>query len=88
MIERSSSDPRALLGASAPFLRLLGTTVCAGLLGKAALVASDHDDDFHRAKVVSARFFGEQILPTAVGLLAAVLAGDDDLYALDAAALV
>ncbi len=88
MIEWSSSDPRALLGASAPFLRLLGTTVCAGLLGKAALVASGHDDEFHRAKVVSARFFGEQILPTAVGLLAAVLAGDDDLYALDAAALV
>src|SRR5690606_32901571 len=55
------SDPRSLLGASVPYLRLLGTTVCAGLLAKAAVAASGLDDDFGRAKVVSARFFGEQI---------------------------
>jgi acyl-CoA dehydrogenase len=61
---------------------LLGTTVCGGLLAKAALAAVDHDDDFHRAKVVSAKFFGEQILPTAVGLLPAAVAGAADLDAL------
>ena len=80
-------DQRTLLGASGPYLRLLGTTVCAGLLAKAAVAAARHDDDFHRAKVVSARFFGEQILPGAVGLLPAVLSPCDDLYALDAGQL-
>jgi acyl-CoA dehydrogenase len=78
----AGSDPRALLAGSSPYLRLLGTTVCGGLLAKAALAAVDHDDDFHRAKVVSAKFFGEQILPTAVGLLPAAVAGAADLDAL------
>jgi len=78
------SDPRSLLAGSSPYLRLLGTTVCAGLLAKAALTASERDDDFHRAKLVSARFFGEQILPTAVGLLAAIEAGAADIDALSA----
>ncbi len=83
----SDADQRSLLGASGPYLRLLGTTVCAGLLAKAALAAVEHDDDFHRAKVVSARFFGEQILPVAVGQLPAVLSPGDDLFALDAGQL-
>jgi alkylation response protein AidB-like acyl-CoA dehydrogenase len=78
------SDPRSLLGASSPYLRLLGTTVCAGLLAKSALVAAEQDDDFHRAKLVSARFFAEQILPAAVGLLPAATADVDDLDALSA----
>ncbi len=37
---------------------------------------------FRHAKLVSARFFGEQILPTAVGLLGAITAGSADLFAL------
>jgi acyl-CoA dehydrogenase len=60
---------------------LLGTTVCAGLLAKGALAASVHDDEFHRAKVTSAKFFGEQILPVACGLLPAIEAGAGDLDA-------
>jgi acyl-CoA dehydrogenase len=81
----ASSDPRSLLGASSPYLRLLGTTVCGGLLAAAALAASDgtgDDADFLAAKVTSAKFFGEQILPAVAGLLPAVLAPADDLYAL------
>jgi 3-(methylthio)propanoyl-CoA dehydrogenase len=81
------SDPRSLLGASVPYLRLLGTTVCAGLLAKAVIAADELDDEFGRAKVVSARFFGEQILPSVHGLLPAVEASADDLYALSAAQL-
>jgi acyl-CoA dehydrogenase len=77
-----SGDPRAVLAGSAPYLRMLGTTVCAGLLAKAALAAVGHDDEFHRAKLVSARFFGEQILPIVDGLLPAVTAGAGDLDAL------
>jgi acyl-CoA dehydrogenase len=84
LVTVGASDPRSLLGASVPYLRLLATTVCAGLLAKAAVAAHARDDDFGRAKVVSARFFGEQILPSVQGLLPAVEATADDLYALTA----
>ncbi len=83
-----ASEPNQVLAASAPYLRLLGTVVCGGLLGKAALAAAGSvaeagvDTDFYRAKVISAKYFGEQILPTAAGLLGAVTAGADDLFAL------
>ena len=82
-----ATDQRSLLAGSAPYLRLLGTVACAGLLTKGAVVAADRDDDFHRAKVVSARFFLEQILPTTSGLLPAIVAPADDLYALTPAQL-
>ena len=46
--------------------------------------AGEFDADFLAARVTSAKFFGEQILPTTAGLLAAVTAPADDLYALTA----
>ena len=91
LTETAGTDPRSLLGSSAPYLRLLGTTVCAGLLAKSAIAASDgtasaagYSADFLAAKVTSAKFFGEQILPTTAGLLAAVTSPADDLFALSA----
>ncbi|MGB3734424.1 MAG: acyl-CoA dehydrogenase [Ilumatobacter sp.] len=87
LLETAGSDQRSLLAASTPYLRLLGTTVCAGLLAKSAIAASngaDYPDDFLAAKVTSAKFFGEQILPTTTGLLAAVMSPADDLFALTA----
>ena len=77
-----ASDQRSVLAGSSPYLRLLGTTVCGGLLAKAALAAAERDDPFHNAKLVSARFFGEQILPSVAGLLPATVAGAADLDAL------
>ena len=86
------TDPNALLSASTPYLRLLGTVVCAGLarpLGAGGVAGGGGDagggaDEaaFRHAKLVSARFFGEQILPTATGLLGAITAGSADLFAL------
>ena len=74
----ASTSARPIRGrcsaASAPYLRLLGTTVCAGLLAKGAVAAAGRSDEFGAAKVASARFFGEQMLPAAAGLLPAVLA--------------
>ena len=87
LVRIAGDDPKSLLASSAPYLRLLGTTVCAGLLAKSAIAASngaDYPADFLAAKVTSAKFFGEQILPTTVGLLAAVLSPADDLFALTA----
>ncbi len=82
-----ATDQRSLLGASVPYLRLLGTVACAGMLARVAVAASAADDDASRARVVSARFFHEQVLPVAIGLLPAVLASADDLFALTPAQL-
>jgi len=84
------SDPRSLLAGSVPYLRLLGTTVCAGLLAKAALAAveltgtGEFSDEFLAAKISTARFFGEQILPTVTGLLPSITADADALFELTA----
>ncbi len=85
--EVATSDPRTLLSASTPYLRLLGTTVCAGLLAKAVLAAAGRPDEFHQAKIASARFFGEQILPTVSGLVPAIFASATPLYELSPAQL-
>ncbi len=83
-------DPDDALAGSSPFLRLLGTVVCGGFMAQSALHAAERmasgagpeDSDFYESKFVAAVFFGEQILPTANGLLGAVQAGADDLFAL------
>ncbi len=84
----NGSDLNAALAGSSPYLRLLGTVVCGGYSAKAALVAQGNlegsEGEFYGARFVSARYFGEQILPQVVGLEKAVTAGSDQLFALSA----
>ena len=90
LVATATTDMKSTLSASAPYLRMLGTMVCGGLLARAALAASNQqggDDEYLSAKISSARFFGEQILPTVSGLLPAVLANADALYCLSPAQL-
>ncbi len=91
VLTNAPTNPNNALAASSPYLRMLGTVVCGGLLGRAALAAGAHaeadPDGFYAAKRVSARFFGEQILPLATALESAVTAGPDDLFALTPAQL-
>ncbi|NNF54595.1 MAG: acyl-CoA dehydrogenase [Acidimicrobiales bacterium] len=83
LLEHGATDVNAALAGSSPYLRMLGTVVCGGLMADLAMKADKSSDaEFAEAKKVSARFFGEQILPTANGLLGAVTAGPDDLFAL------
>ncbi len=68
----------ALAGAS-PYLRLFGVVAGGALLARGALaalrVASAAPDPWLDAKVATARFYAEQILPQAVGLGPAVVRG-------------
>ncbi|MFV0526086.1 MAG: acyl-CoA dehydrogenase [Acidimicrobiales bacterium] len=84
LLENGAADPNQALAASTPYLRMLGTVVCAGLMGRLGLAAdgADHPTDHTRAKVASVRFFGEQILPSAIGLEQSVTAGAEVLFAL------
>jgi len=75
--------------AATPYLRLFGTVLGAYLLARQAaeaerhLAADDGNPAFLRAKITTARFFIEQILPQATALLEPVKAGADQLMAMD-----
>jgi len=73
------------LAASTPFLTMLSVAVCGWLMEKQARAADD--DAFGTAKRAVAAFYGEQIVPEALGLEAAATASAAALYALPAEAL-
>ncbi len=71
-----------VLTAAVPYLHL-AVTVCGGwFMGKAALVAAGYldtgegDQAFYRAKVATARFYADQMLPQAGAFAETVMAGD------------
>jgi hypothetical protein len=61
---------------------MFGTVVGGWLLAREALAARSLDD-FAAPKLTVARFYAEQVLPTARGLLGAVTAGKRDLFAVE-----
>jgi acyl-CoA dehydrogenase len=90
LLEKGSSNQNDALAGSTPYLRMLATVICGGLLAKSALIAGEQSEDaagFYSAKIVSAKFFGEQLLPSAVALEGSVTAGAGDLFALNPAQL-
>ena len=93
LLERGAADPNDALAGATPYLRMYGLVTGGWLHLRAALAAravADRDGDpdgFYAARVASARFFCEQMLPEARGLLPAVTAGASPLYALTPAQL-
>jgi 3-(methylthio)propanoyl-CoA dehydrogenase len=85
--------PNDLFAGATPYLRLFGTVVGARELARSAaraqelLAAGEGDAEFLAAKIVTARFYATQLLPQVHGLVGAVTAGADDLYAIPAARL-
>ncbi|KXB30682.1 acyl-CoA dehydrogenase [Dechloromonas denitrificans] len=71
-----------VLTAAVPYLHL-AVTVCGGwFMGKAALAAAGYldkgkgDQAFYRAKIATARFYADQLLPQAIAFAETVKAGD------------
>jgi len=85
----AASTTDALAGAT-PYLRMAGLVAGGWMMSRQAVAArrrldaGDGDPAFLAAKVVTARFYCEQMLPAARGHLAAVLAPADDLLAVAA----
>jgi len=83
-------DPREALAGATPFMRVFGTVVGGWLIAKQALAAraeldtGSSDTGYLTAKITSARFYAEQILPTAKGFAPQVMAGSSILFAVDA----
>lgn len=84
------SDVRAVFAGSVPFLKLAGVThggwqmARAALASAAKLTRDGADADFHRAKIITARFFAEHVLTTASGLRDSIVDGAAGVLALRA----
>jgi len=85
----ASIDDR--LAGSYPFMTMLATATCGMLMQKQHRIASaelaDGEDTFLKAKLVTTRYYLDHLVPEALGLKAAAMAGADILYQLDSAAL-
>jgi len=85
MLRTGPTDPNAALAGSTPYLRMWGLCVGGWLLARSALAGEAADDaEQAETQLVLARFYAEQLLPQAAGLLGAATAGSRDLFALDA----
>ena len=95
VVDTSATDPRAVAAGAVPFLNLFGVVAGGWQMGRAARVAQlrlaagdNSDPGFYRAKLATARFYADHVLPQAHGLAhaamhgaSAVLAPDDVLFA-------
>ena len=90
LVPTYGSNVRAAHAAAVPYLKLWGLTAGGWQLGRAALVASANigagkgDPDFLRAKIATARFYAECLLPQAEALAESITEGSDTVLALTA----
>jgi 3-(methylthio)propanoyl-CoA dehydrogenase len=90
LLSRGQAEPNDVLAGATPYLRLFGLVAGGWLMAQSALAASrllpgasGSDADFVREKIGTARFYAEQLLPQAAGLLPAVTAGAGPLFQID-----
>jgi alkylation response protein AidB-like acyl-CoA dehydrogenase len=86
LAEHGPANPNDALAGATPFLRLMGTVIGGWVMARSALAATEllekgeGDADFLMAKIATARFYADQLLPEAAGLLPMVAAGADQLF--------
>jgi hypothetical protein len=90
VVDTFPANPNAVAAVSVPFLMLWGTVAGGWLMARAALIADAKltgggDAEFCRAKIVTARFYSEHILPQAAGLASTVTGGSASVLALSEA---
>ncbi|WIK39132.1 acyl-CoA dehydrogenase C-terminal domain-containing protein [Pseudomonas aeruginosa] len=87
IVARAGNDPHEIGAASVEYLHLFGYTAYAYLwarMAAAALRQREVDPSFHDGKLATARFYFARILPRVHSLAAAVEAGSESLYGLEA----
>ena len=81
LLDMFPKNPNAVAAISVPYLKLWGIVAGGWQMARAAsisdakLTAGSGDADFYRAKIATARFYAEHILPQAQGLASAVVNG-------------
>ncbi|TXF11262.1 acyl-CoA dehydrogenase [Pelomicrobium methylotrophicum] len=89
LLKTYPDNPSAAAAGAVPYLKLFGLVAGGWLLAKAAGVARQRmqspeaDAAWHRAKVVTARFYADHLLPQAAGLAHTVTHGSDSVLALE-----
>jgi alkylation response protein AidB-like acyl-CoA dehydrogenase len=84
--ERAAEHPEEAGAAAVDYLRLFALTSLAYLWTRAAEVSLPKgNEDFHRAKLATARFFMQRILPDTASLHAKIVAGAGSVMAMDGA---
>ncbi|MDH5372135.1 MAG: acyl-CoA dehydrogenase [Acidimicrobiia bacterium] len=89
LAQRGMANINDALAAATPYLRMFATVTGGwfmarqALAAKAALESGSPDDEFLKAKIVTARFYAEQLLPQAAGLLGAVKGGAETLFEIE-----
>ncbi len=78
-------DPNQALAGATPYLGLAGHVVGGWLMARSALaakelIATNGDDEWLASKVTTGRFYCEQLMPTAFGLLDGVRGSNDLLF--------
>jgi hypothetical protein len=90
IMKHGVANPQDALAGSVAYLRMFGLTVGGWLMARQALAARDvldagtDDAPFYEAKIASARFYAEQLLPLTSGLGDIVQAGSDTIVDFDA----
>ena len=88
---QAKASPNAVFAGSVPYLMLAGNVVAGWQMARALLVAEDRlaegvEPDFMRAKITTARFYGDHLLSKAAGLRDSIVDGAEGIteMALDA----
>ena len=78
LLEMDQDEPTVVYSAAFDYLMLAGTVIGAWQMGRAAEIAhrklseGGGDSDFYKAKIITARFYAEQILPRSAAYFDAV----------------
>jgi len=88
LVAAHAGDAAGVYAGSVPFLKLLGITAGGWQMARAALASAEQlrtqtgPQDFHRAKILTARFYAEHILPQAQAMAHSIRAGGHSVMAL------
>src|SRR4030095_7877578 len=91
MVPTYGANVRVAHAAAVPYLTLWGITAGGWQMGRAALIAHEQlasgkgDAEFLRAKIATARFYAENLLPEADALAQSITVGSDAALELTAA---
>ena len=80
VVEQTKTQPNAVFAGSVPYLMLAGNLMAGWQMARALLVAEEQlaqglEADFMRAKITTARFYGDHILSKAPGLRDSIVDG-------------
>ncbi|WP_434106982.1 acyl-CoA dehydrogenase [Paraburkholderia caffeinilytica] len=76
VVANTRSDPNAVFAGSVPYLKLAGIVLGGWQMARALLVAAekrDEDPSFYGAKIATAQFYAEHVLPLASALEASIV---------------